>query len=110
MRRRIFDIWMMINRPPCAEDFGSASNPLEASICSCHGYLHPEFLAPGSWLLTPSLRQPCGLSTRRAARAAAVRVSTPSLAKRLLACFFTVLTEDSRMIAISGFVLPSAIQ
>ena len=52
----------------------------------------------------------CGLSTWRAARAALVRVSTPILANRLLACFFTVLMEESRIIAISGFVFPSVIQ
>src|ERR1700741_4560767 len=51
-----------------------------------------------------------GLSTLRAARAAAVRVSTPILANRLLACFFTVLMDESRMIAISGLVFPSLIQ
>ena len=52
----------------------------------------------------------CGESTLRAALAAEVRVSTPSLVKRLFACFLTVLIDESRMMAISGLVLPSVIQ
>ena len=33
-----------VNRPPCDEDFDSACGRFEASICSRHGYLHPELL------------------------------------------------------------------
>jgi hypothetical protein len=52
----------------------------------------------------------CGDNTLKAALAAEVRVSTPNLVKRLLACFLTVLIDESRMIAISGLVFPSVIQ
>jgi len=44
MRRRLSVLWMMINRPPCDEDFDSVSSRFEASICSRHGYLHSELL------------------------------------------------------------------
>jgi hypothetical protein len=44
MRRGLSGLWMVINRPPGDEDFGSASSRFEASNCSRHRYLHPELV------------------------------------------------------------------
>jgi hypothetical protein len=44
MRRRPSGLWMVIDRPLCDEDVGSASSRFEASMCYLHGYLHPELL------------------------------------------------------------------
>jgi len=46
MRRRLSGLPIVIDRPPCDEDFDSAGGGIEASICSRHGYLHPELLTP----------------------------------------------------------------
>ena len=44
MTRRSSGLWAVINRPPCDEDFDSATNRFETSVCSRHGYLHSELL------------------------------------------------------------------
>ena len=44
MRRGLSGPWMVIHRPPCDEDFGSASSRFEASNCSRREYLHPELV------------------------------------------------------------------
>ena len=51
MRRRLSGLWMVINRPPCDEEFDSASSRFEARMCS--GYVSES----SSFCLFISLRR-----------------------------------------------------
>ena len=66
-------------------------------------------LTPHSWILNSPFH-PGPVNTLIANLAAAIRVSTPSLANSLLLCFLIVCSVVSRIVDISGLVFPSVIQ
>jgi hypothetical protein len=69
MRRRLSGLWMVTNRPPCDEEFDSATSRFEVSTCS--GYVSENsgfclFISPRRsqrWAGGESLATPRGVLT-----------------------------------------------